>query len=261
MRRGRCIRHSSSGNSDSEFDAFEQETELQLLRALSIRRFRWTSRSYMSTHHSKNTPASHINRFYTTYDQIAERRLDGLIITGAPVEHLPFEEVTYWKELQEIMDWSECNVTSTLHICWGAQAGMYHRYGIQKHLLNKKLSGVYEHRVLNRKIPLVRGFDDRFMAPHSRYTSVDPGEVYADERLTVMADSEEAGIYLAMSENGKNIFVFGHPEYDRLTLDSEYKRDLNKGMEIEIRLLSNDDVTQRPLRNGAHTPIIFMQTG
>ena len=228
----------------------KQETELQLLRALSNTPIQVdVTFLHMSTHHSKNTPASHINRFYTTYDQIAERRLDGLIITGAPVEHLPFEEVTYWKELQEIMDWSECNVTSTLHICWGAQAGMYHRYGIQKHLLNKKLSGVYEHRVLNRKIPLVRGFDDRFMAPHSRYTSVDPGEVYADERLTVMADSEEAGIYLAMSENGKNIFVFGHPEYDRLTLDSEYKRDLNKGMEIEIPVnyYPNDDVTQRPL--------------
>ena len=228
----------------------KQETELQLLRALSNTPIQVdVTFLHMSTHHSKNTPASHINRFYTTYDQIAERRLDGLIITGAPVEHLPFEEVTYWKELQEIMDWSECNVTSTLHICWGAQAGMYHRYGIQKHLLNKKLSGVYEHRVLNRKIPLVRGFDYRFMPPHWRYTSVDPGEVYADERLTVMADSEEAGIYLAMSENGKNIFVFGHPEYDRLTLDSEYKRDLNKGMEIEIPVnyYPNDDVTQRPL--------------
>lgn len=228
----------------------KQDTELQLLRALSNTPLQVdVTFLHMSTHHSKNTPASHINRFYTTFEEVRKMRLDGLIITGAPVEQFSFEEVNYWKELTEIMDWSETNVTSTLHICWGAQAGVYYRYGIGKRTLPAKLSGVYEHRVLNRKIPLVRGFDDVFKAPHSRYTGIDENKAEQDERLTVMARSDEAGIYLLLAEEGRNIFVFGHPEYDRLTLDQEYRRDLGKGLEIQmpVNYYPGDDMENRPL--------------
>lgn len=228
----------------------KQDTELQLLRALSNTPLQVdVTFVHMSTHVSKNTSANHLNRFYNTFDEVCDHKLDGMIITGAPVEQMEFEEVNYWDELKAIMDWTKDNVTSTLHICWGAQAGLYYRYGIGKRLLPQKMFGVYPHRVLNRKIPLVRGFDDLFYAPHSRHTGVDEEQVYADERLTVMADSKEAGVYLVMAEEGKNIFVFGHPEYDRLTLDIEYKRDLGKGLPISmpINYYPEDDVSKRPL--------------
>lgn len=172
-----------------------------------------------------------------------------MIITGAPVEQMPFEEVGYWEEMKQIMEWSVHNVTSTLHLCWGAQAGLYYHYGIEKHLLPAKLSGIYEHNVMKRKEPLVRGFDDYFMAPHSRHTGIDERAVENDERLKILARSEEAGIYIILAENGKRIFILGHPEYDRITLHQEYVRDLEKGLPIQkpVRYYPDDDESKRPL--------------
>ena len=202
----------------------------------------------VTSHVSLNTSANHLNRFYTTFDEIKEKRFDGLIITGAPVEDITFEEVDYWDEVCKIMDWAEQNVTSTLHICWGAQAGFYHYYGIQKRLLPEKLFGLYSHKVQNRKIPLVRGFDDYFLAPHSRHTETPASEIHKCDAITVLAESEEAGVFLAYAEEGKKIFVNGHPEYDRYTLDKEYHRDLDKGLPIHIprNYYPNDDPTRKP---------------
>ncbi|MEG0109120.1 MAG: homoserine O-succinyltransferase, partial [Lachnospiraceae bacterium] len=159
---------------------------------------------------------------------------DGFIITGAPVEQLSFEEVDYWKELQSIMDWTTTNVTSTLHVCWGAQAGLYHHYGMHKVALQEKLFGIFEHQVKNKKTPLLRGFDDIFLAPHSRHTTVPREDIANDSRLTILAESEEAGVFLAIADEGRQIFVMGHPEYDRITLHNEYMRDKNKGLDIAM---------------------------
>lgn len=228
----------------------KQDTELQLLRAMSNTPLHINvSFMKMNSHVSLNTPIAHLNRFYNTFDELKEEKYDGLIITGAPVEQIPFEEVDYWKELTAIMDWAKEHVTSTLHICWGAQAGLYYHFGIEKKLLPQKLFGVYEHKVMNRKIPLVRGFDDIFLIPHSRHTTVSPEEVHACPELTVLAESDEAGILLCMTEGGKEIFVMGHPEYDRITLDKEYRRDKDKGLPIDIpkNYYPNDDPNQKPL--------------
>lgn len=228
----------------------KQDTELQLLRALSNTPLQINvTFVYVESHISKNTPTSHLNKFYELFREVKNRKFDGFIITGAPVENLEFEEVNYWKELTEIMDWTNTNVTSTVHICWGAQAAVYYHYGINKRILPKKLFGIYEHQVLNRKVPLVRGFDDVFMAPHSRHTTVDAEQIYNCEELTVLAESEKAGVFLAMAENGKKIFVMGHPEYDRMTLDTEYKRDKGKGLPIELpyNYYPGNDETKRPL--------------
>lgn len=183
------------------------------------------------------------------FDEIRAQRFDGMIITGAPVEMMEFEEVDYWKELTEIMNWAETHVTSTIHLCWAAQAGLYHYYGLQKRILDHKMFGVFEHRVLNRKIPLVRGFDDIFYAPHSRHTEVPMEEIRKVEALTVLAESDEAGLFLAMAENGRKIFVMGHPEYDRVTLDGEYKRDLAKNLPIDLpkNYYPDDNPENRPL--------------
>ena len=213
----------------------KQDTELQLLRSLSNTPLQVdVTFMKMNSHLSLNTSATHLNKFYDTFDDLKSNKYDGLIITGAPVEQIPFEEVDYWKELCEIMEWSKTHVHSTFHICWGAQAGLYYHYGIGKKDLPKKLSGVYRHRVRNRKIPLVRGFDDVFMAPHSRHTEVPQELLEADERITILADSRQAGVFLCMAEAGRQIFVMGHPEYDRMTLDSEYKRDMGKGLNPQI---------------------------
>ncbi len=220
-----------------------------MLRALSNTPLQVDVTFLMVTSHvSLNTSANHLNRFYTTFDEIKEKRFDGMIITGAPVEDITFEEVDYWDEVCKIMDWAEQNVTSTLHICWGAQAGFYHYYGIQKRLLPEKLFGLYSHKVQNRKIPLVRGFDDYFLAPHSRHTETPASEIHKCDVITVLAESEEAGVFLAYAEEGKKIFVNGHPEYDRYTLDKEYHRDLDKGLPIHIprNYYPNDDPTQKP---------------
>ncbi len=228
----------------------KEDTELQLLRALSNTPLQIdVTFLTVKSHVSKNTSANHLNRFYQSFEDVCRSRFDGLIITGAPVEFFDYEEVDYWDELCEIMDWSKKNVTSTFHICWGAQAGLYHHFGIKKIILPQKVSGIYSHRVLNRKIPLVRGFDDVFLAPHSRNTAVDDAAIDADERLTVLARSDEVGIYLCMTDEGHQIFVLGHSEYDRYTLKQEYERDLKKGIDpiIPVNYFPDDDPGQKPL--------------
>lgn len=203
----------------------------------------------VKSHISLNTSASHLNKFYTTLDEIRHRRFDGMIVTGAPVEDIAFEDVDYWSEICEIFDWAETHVTSTLHICWAAQAGLYHYYGINKMALPQKLFGIYEHKVANRKIPLVRGFDDVFLAPHSRHTETPAEAIHACKDLTVLAESPVAGVFLAIAEEGKKIFVTGHPEYDRYTLRNEYQRDLGKGLSIQVpyNYFPDNDPEQRPL--------------
>ena len=227
----------------------KQDTELQLLRVLSNTPLHIdVSFMKMNSHVSLNTPIHHLNRFDNTFNELRNRRFDGLIITGAPVEQIPFEEVDYWPELCEIMEWTKDHVTSTFHICWGAQAGLYYHYGMEKVMLPEKLFGVFEHKVMNRKIPLVRGFDDYFYIPHSRHTAVRSEEIHACSDLTVLAESEEAGVFLCMTEGGKQIFIMGHPEYDRYTLHNEYIRDKEKGLPIKIpkNYYPEDDDTKKP---------------
>ena len=227
----------------------KEETELQILRSLSNTPLQVdVVFVHVASHRSKNTPTSHLNQFYVTFEEIREKKFDGFIITGAPVEQMPFEEVDYWEELKTIMEWTKTNVTSTLHLCWGAQAGIYYHYGIDKVPLEEKLFGIFRHRVLNRKIPLVRGFDDVFFAPHSRHTDVPIEKIREDERLMILAESEAAGAFLVMAQDGRQIFVMGHPEYDRMTLDAEYKRDLGKGLAIEmpVNYYPDNDPNQKP---------------
>ena len=227
----------------------KEDTELQLLRELSNTPLQVdVTFLMMESHISKTTPASHINKFYSSFSEIKMHKFDGMIITGAPIEHLEFDEVNYWDELKEIMEWSKTHVTSTLHICWGAQAGLYYHYGIKKYQLKQKLSGIYKHRVLHRKTPIVRGFDDVFFAPHSRYTGVKSSEIEANPHLTILAKSKEAGVLLVLADDGKQIFVLGHLEYDRLTLDKEYKRDLAKGLnpQIPVNYYEDDDPANKP---------------
>ena len=213
----------------------KEDTELQILRSLSNTPLQVDVVFVnVSSHVSKNTSTSHLNKFYLPFTDIKDQKFDGFIITGAPVEQIPFEEVDYWEELTEIMEWTKTHVTSTLHLCWGAQAALYYHYGINKEPLEEQLFGVFWHKVLNRKIPLVRGFDDVFLAPHSRHTDVPVEKLRADDRITILAESEKAGVFLSMAEEGRQIFVMGHPEYDRITLDGEYKRDLSKGLPIKM---------------------------
>ena len=228
----------------------KEETELQILRSLSntplqVNVMFITTKSHESTH----TSMSHLNKFYQTFDEVKKQKFDGLIITGAPVELMEYEEVDYWDEICQIMEWSKEHAFSTLHLCWGAQAGLYYHYGIQKHVLDKKMFGVFRHYVKNRKVPLVRGFDDIFYAPHSRHTEVRKEDIEKCENLTILAESDKAGVFLVIDKTGKQIFVMGHPEYDRLTLDSEYKRDKNKGLPIDVPVnyYPNDDDTQKPV--------------
>ena len=230
----------------------KEETELQLLRSLSNTPLQ-VDVSFMAveSHQAKNTSRSHLNKFYQTFSELKDKKFDGMIITGAPVEQMEFEEVDYWEEVTQIMDWSEKNVTSTIHICWGAQAGLYYRYGVQKHELDKKLSGIYMHHTFHRKTPLVRGFDDIFYVPHSRYTGVDKDEIVKNPHLEIVAESDEAGPYLIIGDEGKNIFVTGHPEYDILTLDKEYKRDLAKGLnpDIPVNYYPDNDPSKTPIKS------------
>lgn len=228
----------------------KEDTELQILRSLSNTPLQVDVTFVMvSSHEAKNTPTSHLNQFYNRFGEIRDERFDGFIITGAPVEQIPFEEVDYWEELKQIMEWTKTHVTSTLHLCWGAQAGMYYYFGIDKKPLPEKAFGLFWHKVLNRKIPLVRGFDDCFLAPHSRHTEVPMDAVRDDERITVLAESDEVGLFLAMANDGRQIFVMGHPEYDRVTLDGEYKRDLSKGLEIAMpkNYYPDDDPNNKPV--------------
>jgi len=228
----------------------KEETELQLLRSLSNTPLQVdVSFMAMSSHQSKNTSTSHLNKFYQEFSDVKNQKFDGLIITGAPVEQMEFEEVDYWDELVEIMDWAEINVTSTLYICWGAQAGLYYHYGLRKKMLPEKMFGLYWHKVMNRKIPLVRGFDDMFLAPHSRHTETPAEDVRNCKEITILAESDEAGLLLAMAKEGRQIFIMGHLEYDRITLDGEYKRDLSKGLDIKMpkNYYTEDDPDTKPL--------------
>ncbi len=227
----------------------KQDTELQLLRALSNTPLQVdVTFMKMNSHRSINTSMNHLNKFYNTFDELKKKRFDGFMITGAPVEQIAYEEVDYWEELCEIMEWSKKNVTSTLHICWGAQAGLYYHFGLNKTLLPRKVFGVYEHKVMNRKIPLVRGFDDCFLIPHSRHTEVPAESIHGCKELTVLAESGEVGVLLCMAGEGKQIFVMGHPEYDRMTLHNEYVRDKEKGLDIEVprNYYPEDNPTLRP---------------
>lgn len=230
----------------------KEDTELQLLRALSNTPLQIdVAFMRVDSHKALNTSRNHLNRFYHTFSEFKSRTFDGLIITGAPVEQMPFEAVDYWQELCEIFEWSKANVTSTFHICWGAQAALYYHYGIDKVPLSSKLFGVFDHSVMHRRVPLIRGFDDTFLAPHSRHTTIPAERIHACEKLIVLAESEEAGILLCMDQDNKNIFVFGHAEYDRYTLDAEYKRDLTKGLPITLPkgYYPDDDPEREPMLN------------
>lgn len=236
-------------------------TETQLSRLLSNSPLQVEiTLLHPATYKSKNTPEEHLVSFYNTFNEIKNHSYDGLIITGAPVEQLDFEEVEYWKELEEILEWSKTKVTSTFHICWGAQAGLYYHYGIKKKPLPAKMFGVFKHDVKLKNEKLVRGFDDVFYAPHSRHTDIDADAVYANKNLTVLSASKEAGIYIVASKNLKQFFVTGHSEYDPLTLKGEYDRDISKGLEIEVpaNYFPEDNPTKEPLvRWRSHASLLF----
>ena len=203
----------------------------------------------MATHVSKNTSEEHMLAFYKTFDEIKDRKFDGLIVTGAPVENLPFEEVGYWDELCRVFEWSKTNVTSTFHICWGAQAALYYHYGINKYPLAEKLSGVYPHKVVHKGSILFRGFDDTFMAPHSRHTYTKKEDVEAVPALKILAESEEAGVYAVSTHGGRQVFITGHSEYDPDTLAKEYFRDVDKGLKIDVpkNYFPDNDPSQPPV--------------
>ena len=226
------------------------ETETQLLRLISKSPLQ-VEIDFMktSTHEATHVSADHLVKFYETLDAFKDNYYDGLVVTGAPVEHLDFEQVDYWDEFCEIVDWSQEHVFSTMFLCWGAQASLYHFYGLKKRMLPEKKFGLFWHKVNNRKIPLVRGFDDEFLAPHSRHTEVPIDDIRACKDVTILAESDEAGFYLGMAEEGRKIFVMGHPEYDRMTLDGEYHRDKDKGLPIEIpkNYYKNDDPNTKPV--------------
>ncbi|MBQ3519589.1 MAG: homoserine O-succinyltransferase [Clostridia bacterium] len=213
-----------------------------------------------ATHKSKHTSAEHMIAFYKTFDEVKHRNFDGMIITGAPVENMPFEDVEYWDELTEIMEWTKTHVTSTLHICWGAQAALYYHYGIPKYPLEKKLFGVFEHTVDYKKSILFRGFDDVFPAPHSRHTTVRREDIESVEELRVLASSEKAGVYVVATPKGRRIFVTGHSEYDADTLAKEYFRDKNAGLPIDVpeNYFPGNDDTKAPLVTWrSHANLLF----
>ena len=214
----------------------------------------------VSSHEAKNVSQSHMLSFYKTFDEIRDDKYDGMVITGAPVEQLPFEEVDYWDELCTIMEWSKTHVHSTFHICWGAQAGLYYHYGVKKVPLEKKLFGVFPHRVERKSSILFRGFDDVFMVPHSRHTTILREDVEAVPQLKILASSDEAGIYAMATDQGRQVFITGHSEYDPDTLEKEYLRDKNAGLPIEVpkNYYPNDDDTQAPVdRWRAHANLLY----
>ena len=225
-------------------------TETQLARLLGNTPLQ-VELAFMRTksHESKNTSKEHLSKFYTTFDEIRDRNYDGLIITGAPVEHMEFEEVEYWNELCQIMEWSRTHVYSTFHICWGAQAALYYHYGIRKYPLEEKMFGIFPHRVERRSSMLMRGFDDVFMVPHSRHTTVLREDIERCSKLKILASSEKAGIYAVATEGGRQVFITGHSEYDAETLKTEYMRDKNLGLPIRVpeNYFPNDDDTQSPV--------------
>ncbi|MCL2220920.1 MAG: homoserine O-succinyltransferase [Oscillospiraceae bacterium] len=236
-------------------------TETQLLRRLSNSPLQ-VEVEFLQTisHKPKNTDPQHLKTFYCAFDKVRNEHYDGMIITGAPVENLPFEEVNYWKELREIMEWTKTNVHSTYHICWGAQAALYYHYGIKKYPMKKKLSGIYKHKILNAKERLFRDFDDEFQMPHSRYTEVREKDIQAVPKLKLLSTSDEAGVLAVKSADNSQVFVTGHPEYDADTLALEYFRDVEKGLEIDIpkNYFPNDDTTKKPnMYWRAHAGLIY----
>ncbi|HCM28020.1 MAG: homoserine O-succinyltransferase [Treponema sp. GWB1_62_6] len=237
------------------------DTEIQLLRLLGNSPLQVdVTLLRMGSHDSRNAPEGHLERFYVTSDTVLHERFDGLIITGAPVETLPFEEVDYWKELAGLIDYSSKNVFSTLHICWGAQAGLYRRYGVGKKPLASKLFGVFPHAVNEKLNPLFRGFDDEFLAPQSRHTEVDRNAIASRKELTIESESAEAGVFIVTARDGREIYVSGHLEYDPMTLDREYKRDVAKGLPIAVprNYYPGDDPRRPPLvRWRAHAHLFF----
>jgi homoserine O-succinyltransferase len=236
-------------------------TEVDLLRSLANTALQIElDLLYMDEHESKNTPREHMEVFYKTFEQVKHRRYDGLIITGAPVELLDFEEVDYWQKLCEVMEWSKTNVSSTMHICWGAQAGLYYHYGIQKYPLPKKVFGVFDHRIEDRRHHLVRGFDDVFPAPHSRYTENRLADIRNHPELIPVAWSDQVGSNIVLSKDNRQIFISGHLEYNPLTLKNEYERDLEKGLDTDIpqNYFPEDNPGREPvIRWRAHSSLLF----
>ena len=238
-------------------------TETQLLRALSNSPLQVNiDLLYTASYHPKHTATEHLMKFYETFDDVKDRFYDGMIITGAPVELMEFEDVAYWKELCEIMDWSKTHVYSTLHICWGAQAGLYHHYGIPKYNLDKKMFGVFEHSMTYTKpVKLFRGFDDYFYVPHSRHPEVRKSDIERHPNLRILSESEESGVYAISDLSGRQIFITGHSEYDVNTLRDEYFRDLNKGLPIEVpkNYFPNDDPSKEPhMKWRSSSTLLFM---
>ncbi len=224
-------------------------TEIQILRLLGNSPLQVDIvLLHPKSHNSKNTSQEHLTTFYTTFDKIKNEKFDGFIITGAPVEHLDFDEVDYWEELKKIMDWTLSNVTSTFHICWGAQAGLFHHYNIDKYPLSKKMFGVFEHTINKLNIKLLRGFNDYFYVPHSRHTEVRKNDIENVPELEILSESEESGVYIIASKDGRQIFVTGHSEYDPLTLKTEYDRDMAAGKEIQVpkNYFPDDDPSRYP---------------
>lgn len=236
-------------------------TETQILRLIGNTPLQVNvSLLRMISHKSKNTSEEYFRTFYTTFSEIKYKKFDGLIITGAPVETLDFEEVDYWEELKEVMKWSKNNVFSTLHLCWGAQAGLYLHYGINKYLVNKKIFGVFEHSVNDISCKLVRGFDDIFWAPHSRHTEIKREDIEPITELNIISESVDAGVYLIEKVDGRQVFVTGHPEYDPVILKKEYERDLNKGLDIPLpkNYFPNDDPNGEPIvKWRSHAYLLF----
>ncbi len=236
-------------------------TETQLLRLLSNSALQVeVTLLHTATYESKNTDADHLLEHYVTFKEIEKEKFDGLIITGAPVEQMPFEEVEYWDELTHILDWAETNVESNFYICWGAQAALFHRYGVPKYDLPHKMFGVYEHRILSSTESLLRGFDDIFLAPHSRHTEIRRADVEKVNELQILAESDEAGIYILGTKDGRHLFITGHSEYDPFTLKAEYDRDVNKGLPIHVpqNYYPKDDPTKTPnVRWRGHANLLY----
>ncbi len=239
----------------------KEVTEVQLLRLLGNSPLQVEiTLLFPKSHDSQNTPVEHLKSFYHTFDEVKNQKFDGLIITGAPIELMDFEEVDFWQELTEIMEWSKSNVTSTMHICWGAQAGLYYHYGVPKIILDKKISGVFAHYKNPYHDKLLRGFDDIFYVPHSRRTEVRREDIINTNKVVILSESDESGVYIASAKHGRQIYVMGHSEYDALTLKNEYMRDLAKGINPEIpkHYFKNDDPNSTPLvRWRSHSNILF----
>lgn len=236
-------------------------TEVQLLRLLGNTPLQIDiTLLHSQSYNSKNVSSEYLNAFYKTYDDIKDEKFDGFIITGAPVENMEFEDVAYWDELREIMDWTKTNVTSTLHICWGAQAGLYHHYGIPKYPLEKKMFGVFKHTLNRKDLQLIRGFDDLFLIPHSRHTQVLREDIEKVDSLEIISESEQSGVYMVISKNGKEIYITGHSEYDANTLKLEYDRDVKEGkpIEIPVNYYPDDDPSKEPLLTWkSHASLLF----